>query len=220
MPDESELAYYRQIEDLFSALRGVPHTVSPKDFQLLRGWWREGIPLTAVVAGITEVFARRRGADENDPVVSLSYCRHAVKRHAKRIAEMTVGDTSQGLTSDGPPTAERLALLISDLEAAARAVRETLPEAADVIDGIARQLVSCDQMPLAVVEDHLFSVETVLLEECWNALPESEKQQISARANTTAESSGAEGEVAERTRRAMRDRELRRLLGLPRLELT
>lgn len=220
VPDESELAYYRQIEDLFSTLRGVPHTVSPKDFQLLRGWWREGVPLTAVVAGITEVFARRRGDEANDPVVSLSYCRHAVKRHAKRIAEMTVGDPSREFSSEGPPTADRLASLISDLEAAAQAARQTLPEVAAVIDRIARQLVGCDQMPLAVVEDHLFSIETVLLEECWDSLPDSEREEIIARANTTAELSGAEGEVAERTRRAMRDRELRRRIGLPRLELT
>ncbi len=220
MPDESELAYYRQIEDLFSTLRGVPHTVSPKDFQLLRGWWREGIPLTAVVAGVTEVFARRREDERSDPVVSLSYCRHAVNRHARRLAEMTVGDPSRDLTADRPPITDRLALVISDLEAAALAARESLPKVADVIEAIAQQLARCDQMPVAVMEDHLFSMETVLLDGCWQALPESERGEITARANATAERSGAEGKVAERTRRAMRDRELRRRLGLPRLELT
>ena len=219
MPDELEITYYRQVEDLFSTLRGVPHTLSPKDFQLLRGWWRDEVPLTAVAAGITEVFARRRG-DESDPVVSLSYCRHAVNRHAKRLAEMTVGESPPDVATEGPSVADRLALVISELSTAAGAARESLPGVADVIEGIAHQMVRCDQMPMAVVEDHLFSLETVLLDGCWRAMPESERLEITARANATAETSGAEGEIADRTRRAMRDRELRRRLGLPRLELT
>ena len=73
MPEtEEELAYYREIEDFFAAMRGVPHIVSPKDFQLLRGWWRDRIPLAAVAAGISEVFARRRDRNDRDPVVSLT----------------------------------------------------------------------------------------------------------------------------------------------------
>ena len=89
--DDREISYYRAVEDLFATLRGVPHMLSPKDFHLLRSWWREGIPLAAVSAGATEVFARRRERGEIDPVVSLSYCRHAVKAHARRIADMRVG---------------------------------------------------------------------------------------------------------------------------------
>ncbi|MEJ2582841.1 MAG: hypothetical protein P8127_14590 [Acidobacteriota bacterium] len=89
--DTREIAYYREIEDYFATLRGVPHVLSPKDFQLLREWWRDEIPLPAVRAALAEVFARRRDRGEPDPVVSLSYCRHAVKAHARRAAEMHVG---------------------------------------------------------------------------------------------------------------------------------
>ncbi len=220
MPDELELAYYRQVEDLFSTLRGVPHTLSPKDFQLLRTWWRDSVPLTAVTAGITEVFARRHSDEQGDPVVSLSYCRHAVNRHAKRLAEMMVGTSPGESTADGPLRADSLALLISHLKSSAGEVRETLPRTADVIEGIAHQILGCDEMPLALLEDHLFSLETVLLDGCWRSLPDSHRQEISTRADATATASGAEGDIADRTRRAMRDRELRRLLDLPRLELT
>ena len=38
---EDELRYYRTVEDLFATLRGVPHVLSPRDFQLLRTWWRD-----------------------------------------------------------------------------------------------------------------------------------------------------------------------------------
>ena len=54
--EDPELAYYRSVEDLFATLRGTPHTLSPRDFQLLRGWWRDEVPLAAVVTGLTEVF--------------------------------------------------------------------------------------------------------------------------------------------------------------------
>jgi len=49
--DELELEYYRAVEDLFATLRGVPHVISPKDFQLLREWWRDEVPLVAVDEG-------------------------------------------------------------------------------------------------------------------------------------------------------------------------
>ena len=81
--EEEELRYYRSVEDFFAWVRGVPHTLSPRDFQLLRSWWRDQVPLAAVLAGITEVISRRREDGDGDPVVSLSYCRHAVRRHAR-----------------------------------------------------------------------------------------------------------------------------------------
>ena len=56
--DERELEYYRAVEDLFATLRGVPHIISPKDFQLLREWWRDEVPLSAVRAGIRWVALR------------------------------------------------------------------------------------------------------------------------------------------------------------------
>ncbi len=66
-PDDAEIAYYRAVEDHFAALRGTPFLFSPKDFALLRRWWREGVPLAAVLAGIAEAWERRREREE-DPV--------------------------------------------------------------------------------------------------------------------------------------------------------
>ena len=50
-------------------------------------------------------------------------------------------------------------------------------------------------------------------------LPEDDRASIEAQSRRAAEASGAEGQALERTYRAVRDRELRRRLGLPRLEL-
>jgi hypothetical protein len=221
VPNHEELAYYRNVEDLFATLRGVPHTLSSKDFQLLRSWWREQIPLSAVTAGITEVFARRRERGDDGPIVSLSYCRHAVARHAKRVAEMRVGDDhGKDVSQQGPSTVERLASLVNDVKSAAEANERSFPEIAEILHRMADQLRHCDEMPLALLEDHLFSLETVLLDSCWDHLPDARQREIDERARSLADASGAEGDALSRTRRAMRDRELRTKLHLPRLELT
>ncbi|MCG6963689.1 MAG: hypothetical protein LJE95_10520 [Acidobacteria bacterium] len=216
---ERELAYYRAVEDLFAELRGVPHTLSPKDFQLLRTWWRDKVPLAAVVSGVTEVFARRREHGEADPVVSLTYCRHAVSRQADHIAEMRVG------ASAGPE--EGAALLVRDgvtrleeLLARAEAVqRRDRPSVAHVLALARRQLSAAADLPPGEVDAYLFALEISLLEGCFHALGREEARELERLCHEAAMSAGDDKETGERVRRTHRDRELRRRLGLPRLEL-
>lgn len=216
--DEREQAYYRAVEDLFAALRGVPHIISPKDFQLLREWWRDEIPLSAVRAGIAEVFARHRERGETDPVVSLSYCRHAVRRHARRVAEMQIGVSGDGAPSSPDPRAA-LEALAKDLAAAATRLRSGKARIAEVIKGIATTVEAASELPIAALEEHLFALESALLAACLEALDERERRSIEKRARHEAETTAATPEARERTFRALRDRLLRDELGLPRLEL-
>ncbi len=213
-----ELDYYRAVEDLFASLRGVAHVLSPKDFQLLRSWWRDQVPMTAIAAGVTEVFARRSERGESDPVTSLGYCRHAVARHAKRLAEMRVG-AETGPEEETVPVAEVTAGLAARMRAAAGSARDAMPAVAEVCDGVAAQVEASADMPLAVFEEHLFALETLLLAGCWKALSEGARCEIERESADQAAASGASGKALERTRVALRDRELRRRLGLPRLEL-
>src|SRR5512135_3596651 len=113
-PEREELAYYRAVEDQFAALRGTTFIFSPKDFALLRSWWTAGVPLAAVLAGIGEVWERRRERD-GDPVSSLSYCRHAVARHARRLAAAHEGAAAPSQTLDVPAALRSLA---AEVEAA------------------------------------------------------------------------------------------------------
>ncbi len=69
-PDEAEIAYYRAVEDHFAALRGTPFLFSPKDFALLRRWWREGVPLAAVLAGIGGGLGATAGAGGGSGLVA------------------------------------------------------------------------------------------------------------------------------------------------------
>jgi hypothetical protein len=216
--NDPEVAYYRAVEDFFATLRGVPHTISPKDFQLLREWWRDEVPLAAVRAGITEVFARRRERGEHDPVVSLSYCRHAVRKHARRVAEMQVGATDDD-TSPPPDPKPDLEALAADLKAVAARLRPEKPRIASIIDSIATAVETASELPVSALEEHLFALESALLANCLEALDEPSRQSLENRALNEAESTSATPQARDRTFRALRDRLLRSDLELPRLEL-
>lgn len=217
--DDRELAYYRAVEDLFAELRGVPHTLSPKDFQLLRTWWRDDIPLAAVVSGVTEVFARRRERGEADPIVSLTYCRHAVRRQAAHLAEMRVGSGLVSEVGAGREIRSELARLEELLARAESAQENERPPVAHVLALARDQLAAAAELPVAEVDAYLFALETSLLEGCFRALGREERKEVEALSCKATGSAGKDDEGIERVRRTHRDRELRRRLGLPRLEL-
>lgn len=217
--DERELGFYRAIEDLFAALRGVPHVLSPKDFQLMRQWWREEVPLAAVRTGVTEVFARRRERGGDEPVVSLSYCRHAVRRHARRLAEMQVGAPRDQLPEKPADTADALRSLSEKLKRAADHVRSAEPAAAAVLERMVPEVEAAVVLPLRNLEEHLFALESTLLGACLEAIDEKTRNHLEHRARAEAEAAAAAPDARDRAFRALRDRLLRDHLGLPRLEL-
>ncbi|MEE4270547.1 MAG: hypothetical protein V2I67_02660 [Thermoanaerobaculales bacterium] len=215
--DDTEIEYYRTVEDLFSSLRGVPHTLSPRDFQLLRSWWRDGVPMAAVAAGLNEVFAKNRERDDPDPITSLSYCRHAVKRHAKRHAEMKVGAADAPGGADVPEI--DLLPLIDRLNAAADVLETTRPAVARVVRGIAGQVeLAGKDLPPGAVDEHLFALESTMLAECLAALTDDERRTIEATVDDVVTGTTASADARSRSARALRDREVRLLLDLPRLE--
>lgn len=217
--DQAELEYYRSIEDFFASLRGVPHILSTADFELMRTWWRDGVPLSAVRAGIAEVFARRRDRGDNGEIVSLRYCRHGVREQAERIAEMRVGDGEE--MAEG--TEDEAAAAVDSIGGALRRIatgrRDSNPRLAEVISSIADSIEDLAELPPAAAGEHLFALETSLLAGCLEALETSERTRIEDRARELAEPSSATSDARERAFRAHRDRLVRELLELPRLEL-
>jgi hypothetical protein len=211
-PEES--AYYRAVEDHFARLRGTVFLVSPKDFELLRRWWREGVPLAAVLAGVAEVFERRRG-EATDPVSSLAYCRHAVARHARRLAG---GSAVRGpaAVADVPAELGRLT------RATERAVGawDGAAAVADVLRDLLRAIESLpgDADP-AGLDETLGRLELAALESAAARLPTEVRRGIEATVEAQIRGLDVAGDVRERTLRALRLRAIRELLGLPRLEL-
>lgn len=219
--DPHEIEFYRQVEDLFATLRGSPHILSPKDFQLLREWWTRDIPLRAIMAGLSEVFLHHRERDEAEPIVSLTYCRHAVERHARRLADAAVG--TEDVQGQDPLTngdrREFIDRLVGQLKQCRSAIATNEPNVAEAIGRIADQLERTHDLPTQELEEHLYGLEQALLSGCMEALSPAIKESIKASARARTDATGASGETRDRTLRAMTDRELRQHLGLPRLEL-
>lgn len=212
---DPEIEFLRAVEDIFATLRGVPHLLSPKDVHLARTWWKEGVPLPAVTAGVTEAIEKRRETDDGDQVVSLSYCRHAVRRQAKRLKEQHIGAHFEGENSrDTDRLIEELA---TDLRRAAHAL--TFQETAASIEAFADQVHALIGISPVLVDEQLFSLETALLEACRRTLPRETLAEFEQEAEATTAASGATGTALKRSRRAVVDRKIRQLLDLPRLEI-
>jgi hypothetical protein len=215
-PDDDELAFYRAVEDHFAALRGTPFFFSPKDFALLRSWWRQGVPLAAVLAGIGEIWERRRERDA-DPVSSLAYCRHAVARQAKRLAAARVGAVPAAGTFDVSVALRALAKAVSETAAS----WESVPQVAAVLRDLERAVGTLPEnsRPEAL-DETLADLEFTSLDALLGALPADRLETIAAQVERELAGLKLAADVRDRTRHALLVKALRRLIGLPRLELS
>ena len=79
-------AYCEHVEHEFFRLKGRPGTLSPADFARTRAWFEQGVPLEAVLEGVTRAFeAQHAGRDSADEEVNgLGFCEPFVERAASR----------------------------------------------------------------------------------------------------------------------------------------
>jgi len=215
-PDEDELAFYRAVEDHFAALRGTPFLFSPKDFALLRSWWREGVPLAAVLAGIGEIWERRRERDA-DPVSSLAYCRHAIARQAKRLAAARVGVAREEGAFDVGVALRSLAQAVGRTAAA----WDGVPQVAAVLRDLGRAVETLPEnsRPEAL-DETLADLEFTSLDALLGALPADRRRTIESQVERELAGLKLASNVRDRTGHALLVKALRRLIGLPRLELS
>ena len=213
--NEEEFAYYRAVEDHFAALRGTPFLFSPKDFALLRRWWQEAVPLAAVVAGISEAIERRR-AGGGDPVSSLSYCRHAVVRQARRLAASHAGGEGSAGAVD---VATALQRCLDALGAACERWHGVAAVAA-ALDGLRSAVASLPRdASAATLDETLARLEEGVLRGLVAHLPAELGREVAARVGAELAAAGLAESGDERVREAVTVRSLRTALGLPRLEL-
>lgn len=115
-------AYVQAIERQLSRQRGRELSLSPPDFQLARGWFRGGLPLAAVLAGIDSA-----GSGARLPS-TLKACRRAVERLAGATTAPPGADApvSEEPTEAGALSAlaERLAQLSARSAAFVEVARE------------------------------------------------------------------------------------------------
>ncbi len=214
--EPEEQAFYRAVEDHYAALCRAPYLILPKDFALLRAWYRQGAPLAAVLAGLDEVFERFREEGEEEPVFPLSYCRRLINGHVRRLAAVRVGSETPAEAEVDVPS--RLAALAAAARGAAApwigsAVAKVLLDLAAALETVPASA------PAGAVEETLSRLEVGALESIFGALPPEVRERLGGEARAAASGVDPASEVGRRTYRAVLLRGVREHLGLPRLEL-
>jgi len=220
-----EAAYATLVEEAFIAERGTPFLLSAKDWQLVRGWRESGVPVDTVVRAVRETFEKRRARGMAGKISSISYCAGAVEERWEMERRGLVGQASASdVPAPGAPEiAGMLAALANRLRAAGsvgaagvdgKILRKGLGAAAAKVERIPRDgsFEECEDA-LAVVEASL--VKAILR----GVAPEQLALVESRVAEGLGDVAGVSAEVVDRMRRALRRREVRRLLGLPPLTL-
>jgi hypothetical protein len=72
--------FFAAVEERFVALRGASVLLSPADWQLARGWRREGIPLDLILSALALAFERHRARRRGGRISSLRYCQPLVEQ--------------------------------------------------------------------------------------------------------------------------------------------
>lgn len=73
MKDPRLEEFVEALESRLTGLRGQPHTLSPREFELARGWFGSGAGIGAVLRGVEQAFAREPAA------ASLVFCERFVE---------------------------------------------------------------------------------------------------------------------------------------------
>lgn len=220
-PDEA--AYATRIEEVFIEERGTPFLLSAKDWQLIRGWRENGIPVDTVVRAVRETFARRRARGVAGKIASISYCADAVEERWQMERRGLVGKGTEGREEAPVEIGPRLESLVVALRSAGDAgeggidreiLRKEVGKAASKIDALARE-ASFEE-----IEEKLSAIERALVRNLATRLAPAAAASVEASvAEALGETAGVAPEIVERMRRALVRREVRRRVGLPPLTL-
>jgi hypothetical protein len=243
-PGLDEAGYATRVEDAFIAERGTPFLVSAKDWSLIRAWRESGVPADTVVRAVREAFARRRARGQAGKISSLAYCASAVEERWEMERRGLVGkEIAPPAAADAAATGEKLVALASALRATAEegkkyllrkekegdraatsdggasgfaleVLRRGLDKAAEQIEELPPDL------PFEEIEHKLSSIETSLVRTGLKAMNSSFQGHVEERvASALGDVSGLSPHVAERMRKALTRREVRKLAGFPPLTL-
>lgn len=207
--------YYLEIESHFASRRGTPFVFSARDWTLIRQWKESGIPLSIVIEAIDSCFDKREDSPRKRTISSLSYCRHAVKELWDERRELQIG-AEKSVPELAP--AAGLHELASVLEQ--RASEIEFERARECILSTAATVAALRSRTVPEIETALIEIEETLYAELEGLLPDSTRQAISERVETSIRDVEFRDEATRsRTRAANLRRILRNELGLPRLSL-
>ncbi len=202
--------YFLAIEDVFLDLRGSPLQLSPKDWQVAKKWYEEGIPFELVERTVRELFARREAKDDEEKdkkVWGLGYCKRAVLAAWRRQQELQAPAAGGG--EEELDLATRLANLAASLPEGL-ADRDAMVEKIKTLQGDAEAI----EGRLAELDREFFQAATAGL-----AASEIEAVDRELAASRAALAGRLPAEELERAGDRLREEILRRHLGMPVLSL-
>ncbi len=202
--------YFRAIEDLFIDLRGSPLMLSPKDWQIARDWYREGIPLDLVERTVRRIFASRKAKEDegkHKKIWTLGYCKQSVKAAWRRQQVL------QAPGAGGEDEELDLAARLANLAAA-------LPEGLAGRDGFAERIRALDG-GAETIEEQLVELDRELFRRASEALEPSQAEAVERElaASRAALADRLPAAELERAGERLREEILRRRLDLPVLSL-
>ena len=217
--------YLQAVDRRYSAIRGVPAALTPRDVTLVMEWFERGVPLSLVLRTLDDLLAsHQRGSTAGQPIRSLRFIRKGVEKafrahrllapqrateapgefSATHIAgvlgamatKLTESRWGERFPIESTAVAERLRSLAHDLPDPVPVVR---------IDDLEAELARIDEDVARRLAEHFPAETAVATEEARRAL--------AAHASSMTES-GYRAALTMRT-----EGELRRLLGIPRTAL-
>lgn len=207
-------SYFLDIESRFAQLRGTPFVFSAKDWNLMKEWHEEGIPVAVVLEALERAFENREASGRKRDISSLSYCRGAVRSIWKERREMQVGAEASVPELDGQA---RLADLTGALS---RAAQRAAPPVDGLLHDAAVRVAELGQGSTPQIEKRLIEIEDSLLSAIIERMDGEMRAAIDTRVeDAVAQISFDDEETEKRTRRSARVRAIRRHLSLPRLTL-
>lgn len=214
--------YFRAVERTFMELRGGGMFLAPGDWDLVRRWEEQGIPLEIVRAGIREALSGRTRISLR---MSLGECSAAVEAafEATRRRAGAAGGWPEAESDSRRP--ERVAACLREWTPVAEALSdpETAPELRAAARLAAERLERLGKQPdPASVEDTLRDIEDQLLARLQVALADSVREDLEAEARRALEPYRARMPAStwrDACRRAVR-RRVGRVFGLDSIGLS
>ncbi len=213
--------YYEEVESYFVARRGSPLFIAPSEWDLVRRWEQQGIPLAVVKEGIDRVFGRPKTLLKPR---RLGYCRQTVEAAFRRLRESSLGRRTGGTAQDDSSASAHLTEVTSRLKDLAAAWSETESELSLLFERTAVAVHSLSKRAEEApdeVERELTALDGKLVVESEAVLGDAVREALRREAESSLES--YRERMPERIYRAALEsgyrRRLRRKLGLPTLSL-
>jgi hypothetical protein len=219
LPEES--SYVISVTNVYLRLRGKGLMLSPLDEARILSWARSGVPLEAALRGIARTFERyaQEGTVNGRPP-QLSGCELQIRKEYARHKKLSIGSAptpTVPVAAAPPDVAARLAQLCERLAEAGKT--ETDVRIQEMYRNAYRRLRKSP--PLESPSEFVSRVDEKLCDEAYHKLSPEEHATIETRVGQALQRSfsAADPSAREALVQQLRRQEVRKLLGLFRLEL-